>query len=225
MSSTSKHLTPEERAAINRANAAKSTGPKTPQGKEASRLNGYRHGATGQAFLHPEKDMDAYKAFTAKITASYAPANPIEEQFAQTIADGFWRLNRLRAIEFNLLSLEFHEHQNDVNVAHDEAHVALTTAYAVRDITSELARLSMYEQRLTKMLHINIAKLEALQTARKETQENDLRLAAGIREFTAHNGQTWNPSDDGFAFTLSEIDAAARRFQLRSNGFYHSHRA
>ena len=216
----STNRTPEERAAINRANSLKSTGPKTPEGKEISRFNGYRHGFTGQAILLPEKEMEAYKEFSAKMFADYKPVGPVEEQFFYMVSDTYWRMNNLRALEFNLFSLEFHEHQDDLNVKHEEAHVALTTAYAVRDITAQLARLSLYEQRLNRTLHTNLDKLEALQKARRDTHEAEMRIAASIRQLTAEKGETWIPADDGFAFSIPEIDAAARRFKVRSDGFF-----
>jgi hypothetical protein len=46
----------------NRRNAAKSTGPKTPEGKAASSRNALKHGLTATEFLLPNEDRDAYDA-------------------------------------------------------------------------------------------------------------------------------------------------------------------
>ena len=49
-------LSPEQLAA-NRANAQKSTGPRTPEGKSKSRLNAFRHGITAQVIVMPPEQM------------------------------------------------------------------------------------------------------------------------------------------------------------------------
>ena len=43
--------TTTDRALINRANAQRSTGPKTEEGKQRSSLNALRHGLTGQTII------------------------------------------------------------------------------------------------------------------------------------------------------------------------------
>src|SRR4051812_33616331 len=49
-------LSDEERAAISRANARKSTGPKTPEGKARSSKNALKHGLRAEAFALPNED-------------------------------------------------------------------------------------------------------------------------------------------------------------------------
>src|SRR5882757_2709135 len=46
----------------NRRNAAKSTGPKTPEGKAASSRNALKHGLTATEVLLPNENRDAYNA-------------------------------------------------------------------------------------------------------------------------------------------------------------------
>ena len=98
-------MSPNQRAAINRANAAKSTGPKSTAGKQISALNALRHGLTGQVIVLPTDDLTAYEKHTKAFHQEYAPQGPTETHLTQTIADGAWRLNRLRAMETNLLAL------------------------------------------------------------------------------------------------------------------------
>ncbi len=46
----------EARILANQRNAQRSTGPKTPEGKERSRANSFKHGLTGAGIVLPEKD-------------------------------------------------------------------------------------------------------------------------------------------------------------------------
>ena len=50
-------LTTEERRTINKQNAAKSTGPKSPEGKKAAAKNSYKHGLRAEAFALPGEDL------------------------------------------------------------------------------------------------------------------------------------------------------------------------
>ncbi len=46
----------EARILANQRNAQRSTGPKTPEGKEQSRRNALKHGLTGAGVVLPERD-------------------------------------------------------------------------------------------------------------------------------------------------------------------------
>jgi hypothetical protein len=97
------------RALINRKNAANSTGPRTAEGKRRSSLNALRHGLTGQTVVLPEDDLAAYQKHCAQFHAELKPQGLLETKAVQTIADTYWRLDRIRAMENNLFSLGFHE--------------------------------------------------------------------------------------------------------------------
>src|SRR5713226_1191407 len=123
------------RSARNRANAAHSTGPKTEAGKKRSSLNAYRHGLTGQTIILPAEDLVAYQDFTRTFFDHYKPVDPIEKQLVQSLADTSWRLNRVAALEHNLMGLGFDEHSNSISTEHPEAHAALVTIEAMREET------------------------------------------------------------------------------------------
>src|SRR6516225_6470606 len=104
----------ETRAAINGKNAALSTGPRTEEGKRRSSLNALRHGLTGQTVVLPEDDLTAYQKHCAQFHAELKPNGLLETKAVQTIADTYWRLDRIRAMENNLFSLGFHELSADI---------------------------------------------------------------------------------------------------------------
>jgi hypothetical protein len=61
-------------------------------------MNALRHGLTGQVNLMPDEDREAHDKFCAAIVESLAPEGALEIQFAQSIAEDNWRMNRGRAV-------------------------------------------------------------------------------------------------------------------------------
>jgi len=94
----------EAQYVANRRNAQLSTGP-TEEGKKASRMKAYRHGFTRQLDVRTPEDQEAHHKFCTGILSSLAPAEGVERQFAQSIAEDRWRLNRARSIENNIFTL------------------------------------------------------------------------------------------------------------------------
>src|SRR5438552_16616118 len=93
------------RAETNRENARKSTGPRTDTGKQRSSLNALRHGLTGHTIVLPSDDLAAYERHCKEVHDQYRPKNKMEVLLAQMLADLAWRLNRITAIEANMLTL------------------------------------------------------------------------------------------------------------------------
>ncbi|WP_145278016.1 hypothetical protein [Tautonia plasticadhaerens] len=78
----------------NRANAQKSTGPRTAEGKQRSRRNGLRHGMAC-AVVVPEEDRQAYRAAMARWRKESGPDNVVEEHLVRRAAVGSVTLDRL----------------------------------------------------------------------------------------------------------------------------------
>ena len=65
-------------AAINRANALRSTGPKTAEGKDASRRNALKHGMCARTLVLPDEEQDAIDRRVAEYTPCLRPADAFE---------------------------------------------------------------------------------------------------------------------------------------------------
>ena len=155
----------DHHSAINRLNAAHSTGPVTPEGKRRASLNALRHGLTGQTVVLPEDDLAAYRNSCAQFHAELKPHGLLETKAVQTIADTYWRLDRIRAMENNLFSLGFHE--QPAGLTEDPAiHSALAQAKYLDERGDLFVRLSLYEQRLTRTLTLAKAEWKQLQIGR-----------------------------------------------------------
>ena len=87
------------RAAVNRANAQKSTGPKTEQGKTVSSQNSFKHGLYSRAVIIPGEDRAAFEALRAELTSEHRPVGLTEELLVNEIAQHYWRMKRYRTLE------------------------------------------------------------------------------------------------------------------------------
>src|SRR6266699_1576294 len=99
-------MTSARQLEANRGNALKSTGPRTINGKQASRRNALRHGLTAETLIEPLEDPESYRAFEAAIVAEYLPQSPVEKELVHRLASLFWRLRRATSIETGLLRMQ-----------------------------------------------------------------------------------------------------------------------
>ena len=184
---------------ISRANAKKSTGPKTEAGKKRSCLNALRHGLTGQIVVMPFDDLEAYQRHVKTFTDEYHPKGATESHLVQALADTSWRLNRVAALENNVLNLA---------AAHgDEIQGALAVAASLESQSKALANLSLHTQRLSRQFERTVAQLRDLQKIRQTHEKRELDSLLDIMEMYEDKGETYDPSEDGFVFTQTQINA------------------
>jgi hypothetical protein len=90
----------------NRQNAQRSTGPRTDEGKQASRRNAVRHGLTAETVIEILEDPEDYKAFEANIIADYDAHTAVERELVLRLASLLWRVRRATAIETDLMRIQ-----------------------------------------------------------------------------------------------------------------------
>jgi hypothetical protein len=83
----------------NQANALRSTGPKTPEGKAAIRLNAVRHGLLCGDLILPGEDVAAFEELRNTVRADLAPVGPLEQLLVDRAISAIWRLRRLENTE------------------------------------------------------------------------------------------------------------------------------
>src|SRR3979411_1484627 len=86
----------------NRANAQKSTGPRTDAGKSASRFNALQHGLDAQSLVIPGGDTAEYDPPHRASTASLPPASPAEAFHIDAMIRADWNKRRLGRVEAQL---------------------------------------------------------------------------------------------------------------------------
>ncbi len=126
----------EKQLAANRANAQKSTGPRTPEGKARSRWNALKHGLRAADLIpEPLRDRESPEEFQAlheALREELAPAGALAEHLVLTIAQCIWRLNRVIAAEANAI----------VEAREDCCEDLQSISHLIgKDLTSDLAKV------------------------------------------------------------------------------------
>jgi len=96
----------EAQLQANRANAKKSSGPKTDEGKARSRLNALKHGMRAQAVdpVLPHEDPAEFEARCQEWLDDYQPTNGVERELVTRAARLSWTLDRAERYETVLLA-------------------------------------------------------------------------------------------------------------------------
>jgi hypothetical protein len=199
------------RDVINRANAQHSTGPRSVIGKQHSALNAITHGLTSQSPVLPAEDQAAFNRHVQAFVDEYKPKGPTEKQLVQDLADTSWRINRIPAVERQLLMLHTTAPAGSINVDIPDLETCLAVEKALRRQERSLANLSMHGHRLSRQFHKTLDQLREIQAVRRETEERDLKRAAAILELHKHKGIPYDPAEDGFVFSNAEVETCSRR--------------
>jgi len=88
--------------AANRANAQKSTGPRSVEGKAASRFNALKHGLDAASIVIPGEDPVLYDEIAQNYHAEFRPASALEQFHVETLIRCDWQKRRLQRTEGKL---------------------------------------------------------------------------------------------------------------------------
>ena len=192
----------------NRRNALKSTGPKSEEGKQASRCNALRHGLTAETVIGSLEDAEDYKAFEVAITADYDAVSAVERELVLRLASILWRLRRATTMESGLFEIQadhlyhYRENRKLLSDSRDVIHAVLRRADSDRNVNVEadntvefarcflrlanvpnfaLDRLSRYEATLWRQADRILYALEILD--RRKPQERTRRVWSGTETY------------------------------------------
>jgi hypothetical protein len=152
----------DKKLAANRANAQRSTGPRTIEGKARSALNATTHAGFAAATLLPHEDPDPFCRFRKAWVKTYSPQTLPELYLIDRAISLAWRLRRLQAAD------------TDLHCVHSERTPAenLARAYCVdadNSSNNQFDRLMRAEDRLQGMLHRTLRQFHQLQKAHYQT--------------------------------------------------------
>jgi len=157
----------ERKLAANRANAVKSRGPITPQGKRNSSRNNMRHGLLSNSVLIEGESPERFAALLNSLYTEHEPAT--ERILVEKMAVAQWRQLRLWAVDSAAITHEIRR-QSDSLAAEPPP---IRTMHAVRSI-AESGRhadlMSRYEHRFDRQYY---RALEALERTRRDALRHE----------------------------------------------------
>ena len=157
-----KNTISDRQLAANRANAQKSTGPRTPEGKNITRMNGITHGITTKIFVLSTEDQKEFDTLRDSFRERFRPQDPFESDLVDQIVTVRWHIGRIRDIEDVQLEIGIHRPGLLDAVKATSDHLRLAVAYSNLATQSgggclglanrQLSRLSREYHRLVRML-------------------------------------------------------------------------
>jgi hypothetical protein len=203
------------RAINQKSNAKSKPGPKTAAGKARSCVNATRHGLAGRTVVLPSEDMTEFIKFSHELVNSLRPATPAERELANNIADGYWRLRRVRTTEDSLFALGYDEGQANFTADNEAIHAAYTMGKTFREHSNAFLNLSIYESRIQRGIDRNMKQLQELQANREARREREMTQTLRLRDFNKMQHLPFDPIEDGFVYSPEEIEVEAHRRDRR----------
>jgi hypothetical protein len=162
----------EKRLTANRANALKSTGPKTPGGKRNSSRNALKHGILARTVLIDNESRQRFYELLSSFTSEFQPASPDEWAMVETMAVARWRLLRLWAVEAASII-----HEQRLQTGADSANIidpptrAMLAMRSLTDRSRHADALSRYEVRYDRQYHRAAQRLIRLRAEKNASHE------------------------------------------------------
>ena len=182
------------KVAANRANACKSTGPRTVAGKARARLNATTHGIFCSAACVGYEDRRAFRALRVSFIEALRPQDVVELSLVDRVVLQTWRLQRSQVAEHTVLSRKIDRHRKQAATKIEDGWVGPYNQQDVREIgalvdetlhgsvgaaalaadflackgkvASVIDRMSTYERRLETSLHRAMTELRLLRKDR-----------------------------------------------------------
>ena len=92
-------MTNDKRLEANRLNAQHSTGPRSDEGKAASRFNALKHGLDAKSHIIPGEDAAQFETLADNYFHELQPQGPAEEMLVRVIVESDWFSRRYARVE------------------------------------------------------------------------------------------------------------------------------
>jgi len=98
----------DKQITANRANALKSTGPRSLSGRARSSQNAIKHGLTAQHVVLPGENPEEFEGMRHAMFGSLNPQGALENQLVERAASLIWRMRRISVFEMAVFEWSAH---------------------------------------------------------------------------------------------------------------------
>ena len=159
------------RRPANRANAQKSTGPKTPGGKRNASRNSLKHGILAKTILVDFESRERFFELLRSLVNEFEPATSGEYAEIEIMAVTKWRLFRLWAVEATgIIHEQRRQAAADPNGLVEPTIRTMLAMRALADNSRYPETLSRYEVRFDRQYQRHANRLSQLQDKRNARQ-------------------------------------------------------
>jgi hypothetical protein len=225
----------KQRDLINALNSQKSTGPTSNAGRQRASMNAFKHGLTGNRMILQAHEHEAYQRLAAELNKDLTPKTELEHQLVQKLIDCHTRLNRIAALDGNILN--FGLTQNETDADHlgdqdaddqygrdqngsDQSDATETIAAQCRswiENADSFEKLGRYESRISRQMLQYTKELERLQTDRAERERDAAWKATCLRRDERHEQEKAAEQAEAQAKAEAKTKAIAEARQAYEN--------
>jgi hypothetical protein len=185
-------MTSDKQLHANRANATKSTGPRSQAGKDRSRLNSRKHGLTAKMLIIVGEYADDFDQLRAALLDEHDPRSALECELVERLAGILWRLRRVPLFEAAILDARhsqvlqlrlsnsyraYEETEKDGEEANRQEHLGCALIDDAR-YSDALGKLARHETTLMNAFAKTLQMLLLLQDKRSNTESKPVVLEA-----------------------------------------------
>jgi hypothetical protein len=176
-------MTTEAQVRANRSNAEKSTGPRTPEGKEKASQNSLKHGLFAREGVIRGEDREEYEMHREMLLEQLDPVGALEGILAARVVDLFWRLRRAAQDQNEAFGALYDRHTAEAGEPQGpQERGAVLGRMILEDFEQEavLERLLRYERRIESSFYRT---LKELRHVRDQGRKADQEVAATLERW------------------------------------------
>ena len=117
-------MTSQRQLEANRANAKRSTGPRTRSGKGRSSMNAVSHGLTAKNIVVSDEDPDEFERLRADLQADFQPSTRLAHEVVEHLAGLLWRQRRVARLEALLVKAYQAEFRAEIEATKEKSNIA-----------------------------------------------------------------------------------------------------